>query len=68
MITKSYFLFGIRIWTVVHEGYTLEEEEEEVEVEDSGTLSAATSQPSYEAPDFGFTPFTPHWITEEEED
>ena len=65
MITKSYFLFGLRIWTVVHEGYTTEEEEE-VEVEESGTLTANTSQPSYEAPDFGFTPFTPHWIEEEE--
>lgn len=67
MISKSYFLFGIRIWTVVHEGYEPVEEEEE-ESESASPLSAAVSQPSYEAPDFGFTPFTPHWITTEEEE
>lgn len=57
MAQKHYYLFGIRVWSVVIE---MEEEEvEEVEEEGIAPLSAAITLSADDRPAFGFTPWTP---------
>lgn len=59
MPQKHYYLFGIRIWSVIIEE---PEVDEEVEVEADGTgttLNAAITLSADDRPAFGFTPWTP---------
>ena len=68
LASKHYYLFSIRVWSVV-----VETEAEDVEVEDEeidpgvSHLSASMTLSADDVPMIGFTPWTPHWVTEEEE-
>ena len=62
MATKHYYLFNVRIWSVVVDVPEAEEELEEVEEEADGTgttLTAAITLSADDRPAFGFTPWTP---------
>lgn len=59
MAAKHYYLFGIRIWSVIIEMET--EEEEELEM-DEYSLAAQTNVNESAPPAFGFTPWTPDYI------
>lgn len=62
--SKHYYLYKFLLWTVVVESDEVEVEES---YEGSGeALTAHLGQPG-EMPDFGFTAWTPHWVTEEDE-
>lgn len=67
---KHYYLFSIRVWSVIVEVEEPEEQELELEEEDSESGSASLEVQSAIAGDtipiFGFTPFTPHYLEEEE--
>jgi len=70
LASKHYYLFGLRVWSVVVETHAEdveETEEDEVEVGLEHKLDGSQTLSANDAPMFGFTPFTPHWITEEEE-
>ena len=61
MASKHYYLFGIKIWSVIIE---IPETEEVEEIEDdpdgtNTTLSAAITLSADDKPAFGFTPWTP---------
>ena len=61
MASKHYYLFNIRVWSVVIETPEVEEVEE-IEEEPDGTnttLSAAITLSADDKPAFGFTPWTP---------
>ena len=58
MAAKHYYLFGVRIWTVVID---MTDETEE-EPEDEYTLAAQTTMADNEPPAFGFTPWTPDYM------
>jgi hypothetical protein len=58
MAQKHYYLFGLRVWSIV----TDEPELDEVDDETDGTgttLSAAITLSADDKPAFGFTPWTP---------
>jgi rRNA maturation endonuclease Nob1 len=60
MASKHYYLFNIRVWSVVIEMPEAEEiEEVDEEAEGTGTLSAAITLSADDRPAFGFTPWTP---------
>lgn len=62
MATKHYYLFNVRIWSVVIDVLEAEDEEiEEVEEADgtATTLSSAITLSADDRPAFGFTPWTP---------
>ena len=70
LASKHYYLFGLRVWSVVVETHAEDvedTEEDEVEVGLEHKLDGSQTLSANDAPMFGFTPFTPHWITEEEE-
>lgn len=70
LASKHYYLFNIRIWSVIvemHEQESDELEESESDDEPSGSTSVYIQQPLEAPPAFGFTPFTPHWVEYEEE-
>lgn len=61
MASKHYYLFGIKVWSVIIE---IPETEEVEEIEDdpdgtNTTLSAAITLSADDKPAFGFTPWTP---------
>lgn len=56
MAAKHYYLFGLRIWTVVID--TSDEELEEVDSTLAATIALADNEP----PAFGFTPWTPDYM------
>lgn len=63
MAAKHYYLFGIRIWSVIIEMETEEETEESEEIEtDEYSLAAYVNITDKEPPAFGFTPWTPDYI------
>lgn len=68
LASKHYYLFGWRIWSVVVETHAEDVEIDETEDEPEGVapLSASTTIDGGPIVEFGFTPFTPHWITEED--
>lgn len=62
MPQKHYYLFGIRIWSVVVTADEVEEVEETDEAEADGTntsLDSYITPPMEARPMFGFTPWTP---------
>lgn len=61
---KHYYLFGLRIWSVVIDvPEDAEAEEIEDETDGSGTsLSAAITLSADDKPAFGFTPWTPDYM------
>ena len=61
MAAKHYYLFGIRIWTVVIDIDVEEDEIENIET-DEYTLAAQTTIADNEPPAFGFTPWTPDYM------
>ena len=69
LASKHYYLFGLRVWSVVVETHAedVEDEEDEVEVGLDRSLDASTTISAGDVPMIGFTPWTPHWITEDEE-
>lgn len=71
LASKHYYLFNIRVWSVVVETHAedIEEtdEDDDVEVGLDHKLDSAATLSAGDAPMFGFTPWTPHWITEDEE-
>lgn len=72
MATKSkhYYLFSWRIWSIIEEVEieAIEEvEEDEAETYTDHKLDGSQTLSAGDVPLFGFTPFTPHWITEEDE-
>jgi hypothetical protein len=71
LASKHYYLFNVRIWSVVVEtsAEDVEETEDEDEIEATldHKLDGSHTLSANDAPMFGFTPWTPHWITEDEE-
>lgn len=68
LASKHYYLFGLRVWSVIVETHAEDvEEEEEVEVGVDRGLDSSMTLSAGDVPMIGFTPWTPHWITEEEE-
>lgn len=70
LASKHYYLFGLRVWSVVVETHAEDvedTEDDEVEVGLDHKLDSSITIGANDAPMFGFTPWTPHWITEEEE-
>jgi hypothetical protein len=70
LASKHYYLFGWRIWSVVVETHAEDVEDtddDEVETTLDHKLDSSMTLSADDAPGFGFTPWTPHWITEEEE-
>lgn len=72
LASKHYYLFGWRIWSVVVETHAqdveeTDEDEDETEVSLEHKLDSSITLGAGDVPMFGFTPFTPHWITEDEE-
>lgn len=71
MPQKHYYLFGIRIWSVVITADEIEEVDETEETEADGTnttLSAAITLSADDKPAFGFTPWTPEPWADDWED
>ena len=75
MASKHYFLFGIRVWSVVVEMPEAAEVEEIEEIEDEpdGTntqIAGSSTLSADDKPQFGFTPWstndTAAWLWEEE--
>lgn len=69
LASKHYYLFGWRIWSVVietHADDVEETDEDEIEVA-SAPLDGTHTLSAGDTPMIGFTPWTPHWITEDEE-
>lgn len=71
LASKHYYLFGWRIWSVVVETHAEDveeiEDDDETEVSLDHKLDSSITLGAGDVPMFGFTPFTPHWITEDEE-
>lgn len=70
LASKHYYLFGWRIWSVVVETHAEDvedAEDEETEVTIDHKLDASQTLSAGDVPLFGFTAWTPHWITEEDE-
>lgn len=68
LASKHYYLFGWRIWSVIVETQADDvEEDDDVEVGLDHKLDGSQTLSSGDTPMFGFTPWTPHWITEDEE-
>lgn len=71
LASKHYYLFGWRVWSVIVEMHAedveVDDETDEDEPEGVAPLSASTTIDGGGLVPFGFTPFTPHWITEEDE-
>jgi hypothetical protein len=63
MTAKHYYLFGLRVWSVVIEApEVVDDESDELEIEADGSNTSLDSYitPATEArPQFGFTPWTP---------
>lgn len=72
LASKHYYLFGWRIWSVVVETHAEDieetEEDDETEVSLDHKLDASTTLSAGDVPMIGFSPWTPHWITEDEEE
>lgn len=58
MATKCYYLFGIRVWTVIDD--TDLEEEEALEADSPLTVQSTIADGN--PPGFGFTPWTPDYM------
>lgn len=66
MAKKTYYLFGIKIWSVIVE-LDPDQDSEDTEEEDTtpvadGGLSASTTISDGNPPPFGFTPWTPDFM------
>jgi hypothetical protein len=61
MSEKHYYLFGLRVWSIIVE--VQDDAEEEIEENDDPAdghaLSAAVTLSADDRPGFGFTPWTP---------
>ena len=70
LASKHYYLFGWRIWSVVVETHAEDvedDDEDEIEVGLDRSLDASTTISAGDVPMIGFTPWTPHWVTEDDE-
>jgi hypothetical protein len=71
LASKHYYLFSIRVWSVVVEMHAEDveetDEDDDIEVGLDHKLDGSQTLSAGDVPMFGFTPFTPHWVTEEEE-
>jgi len=71
LASKHYYLFGLRVWSVVVEMHAEDveetEDDDEVEVGLDHKLDSSMTLSANDAPMIGFTPWTPHWVTEEDE-
>lgn len=63
---KHYYLFSWRVWSVVIEAEEADDETEVEEEAESYELGTTIIQVNEERPDFGFTPWTPHYLEAEE--
>jgi hypothetical protein len=62
---KVYRLLGIPVWSVTIIGEPgVEEEEPAIGCE---SLTSTHQLSADDAPMFGFTPWTPHWVTEDDD-
>lgn len=71
MVQKHYYLFGLRIWSVVIDAPETNEDELDEADEPDGTnttLSAAITLAADDRPGFGFTPWTPEPWSDDWED
>lgn len=65
--TRKFYLFGFCVWRVISETETPDELEETEETDENGeALSAQVSFTNNEIPAFGFTPWTPHYLEDDE--